>query len=62
VVNASTVGSDLQRIHLDIHSLLSRIANIDYSSSGSIAPKSVKLAETQGFAISDMQAKQGSNL
>jgi hypothetical protein len=51
----------LQRSHLDIHSLFSRISRIDHSSSGSIAPQSVKLAETQSFAISDMQAKQDSN-
>jgi hypothetical protein len=60
-VIASFVGSALQRAHLDIHALLSRTSSIDHSSSGSIAPQSVKLAETHSFAISDMQAKQDSN-
>jgi hypothetical protein len=34
LVIASIVGCDLQRTHLDIHSLFSRIPSIDYSSSG----------------------------
>jgi hypothetical protein len=58
----SSIGvCEFQRTALDIHSLFSRISSIDNSSSGSTAPQSVKLAETQSFAISDMQAKQDSN-
>jgi hypothetical protein len=57
LVIASTVGCDLQRTRLDIHTLFSRISRIDNSASGSIAPQSVKLAETQSFAISDTRNK-----
>jgi hypothetical protein len=55
--HSSIVGSDLQRNRLDICSLFSRISRIDNSSSGSIAPQSAKLAETQSFAISDTRNK-----